>query len=99
MKKQSGFAAVEGIIVVVIVAAVAVVGYYVIHNNSTATPTTASTYSSGSTAANVPPVTTPVAPQITTASDLNSAMRAINGTSVSSNNVDNSQLTTQSQSL
>lgn len=96
MKKQSGFAGLELIVVVVVVAAIAFVGYYVIHGNNVANKVTPAVASSVST---TPPVTTPPAPKITTASDLNSALQALNGTSVSSNNTDSSQLTTQSQSF
>lgn len=94
MKKQSGFAGLELLVVVVIAAAVALVGYYVWqgHNVKTTSLPVASSSNVSS-----PPVTTPPAPQITTASDLSSAMQALNGTSVSSNNTDSSQLTTQSQ--
>jgi len=96
VKKQSGFAGLELIVVIVVVAAVAFVGYYVIHGNnvdSKITPTVSSVVST------IPPVTTPVAPNITTTSNLNSALQALNGTSVSSNNADSTQLSTQSQSF
>ena len=107
MNKQSGFALIEGIIVIVVLAALVVVGYYVIHSkssNSNVAPvaSTMSSTKAGTSEATTPSgptVATPAAPQITTASDLNAAMQALNGTSVSSNNVDSSQLTTQSQSF
>lgn len=96
MKKlsQSGFTAVELVLVVVIVAAIAGTGYFVWHENaksspaSTAVNTTASSYQS-------PTTLTPPAPQITTASDLNAAMQALNQTNISANNSDSSQLSTQ----
>jgi flagellar basal body-associated protein FliL len=90
-KQQSGFAVVELIVVLVIVVAVAGVGYYVWHGRKTNNPpitTASSNYQS-------PPVTMPTAPQINNTSDLNSAMTALNQTSVSSSNTDSSQLTTQ----
>ncbi len=95
MKKQSGFAGLELLVVVVIVVAVAFVGYYVWHgNNIKTTPvvpvSTNSSVASSSTAV-------PSAPQITTASDLNKAMQALNDTHVSSNTADSSQLATQAQ--
>jgi flagellar basal body-associated protein FliL len=96
MKKQSGFAGLELLVVVVIVIAVAFVGYYVWHgNNVKSTPLVPPVANSSTTTS--APVTTPPAPQITTASNLNQAMQALNGTSVSSNSTDSSQLTTQSQ--
>jgi Tfp pilus assembly protein PilE len=92
MKKQSGFAGLELLVVVVIVAAIAFVGYYVWQGySSKTTPVTSSV------AAVSPSVTTLPAPKITTVSSLNTAMQVLNSTSVSSNNADSSQLTTQSQ--
>ncbi len=87
---KSGFAAVEGVIIVVVVAAIAVTGYYVLRNHTgTGSSNTASlNYQS-------PTINTPSAPQITAASDLNSAVQALNQTSISSSNVDSTQLSTQ----
>lgn len=86
----SGFAAVELLIVVVVLAAIAGVGYFVWNKlNAQSTPASTST-----TAYTSPPVTVPTAPQVNSASDLNSAMTALNQTTVSSSNVDSSQLTT-----
>ena len=87
---KSGFAAIETVITVVIVAAIAVTGYYVWRNHNNSQSSTASSLNYQS-----PPVTTPGAPQVTTASDLNSAVQALNQTSVSSNNVDSTQLSNQ----
>ena len=95
MKKQAGFAAVEGVIIVVIVAALIVVGYFVAHKKSTSTAKVATTDSSYLS----PPVTTQAAPQITNANDLKTALQVMDSTSVSSNNADSAQLTTQSQSF
>lgn len=96
MKKQSGFAGLELIVVVFVIAAVVFVGYYVIHGNNVASK--ASPIATNTTSTPVsPPVTTATAPQITNASDLNSALQAINSTSVSSNNTDSNTLTAQSQ--
>ena len=87
---KSGFAVVEAVIIVVIVAAIAVTGYYVWKNHNNSKPSTASSLNYQS-----PPVTTPSAPQVTTASDLNGAVQALNQTSVSSSNVDSTQLSNQ----
>ena len=98
MKKHSnaGFAAVELIVVVVILAAIVVVGYYVIKNHNTQSPTALSPVTTQPVS---PPVTTAVAPQVTSPSGLTSAMQALDSTSVSSSNIDSSQLSTQSQSF
>ncbi len=89
--KQSGFAVVELVVIVVLVVAIVGVGIYVWreHNksNSITPATTAST-----SAYQSPPVTTPSAPQITTSSSLNSAMAALNQTSISSSSLDSGQL-------
>ena len=97
MKKQltqSGFAIVEMAIIVVLAAAIVATGIFVWHehskNNATATTITVTGgYQS-------PTTTTPPAPQINTASDLSSALSALNQTSVSSSNVDSGQLSTYS---
>lgn len=91
-QSQSGFAVIELVLIVVIVAVIAGVGYYV-WNSHKATPTTAATITASSYQS--PPVTTQTAPQVTSPSDLNSAMRTLNQTSVSSSNTDSSQLSTQ----
>ena len=95
MKKpsQAGFAVVELVIVLVIVAAIAGVGYYVWHSHQATPNTTATT--TGSSSYQSPTTTVPPAPQVNTASDLKSAMTALNQTSVSSSNTDSSQLSTQ----
>jgi hypothetical protein len=93
-KTSSGFAAVEGIVAAAILAAIVVVGYYVVKINNTHIPTISANSSTKTPTS--PPVTTPTAPTINNASQLNSAMTALNQTSVSSNNVDNNQLSTES---
>lgn len=97
MKQQSGFATVELVIVAVILAAVSVTGYYVWQNHNIPTQTASSTQPAATTSS--PSVATLPAPQITTASSLNSAMQVLNQTSVSSSNTDSTQLSTQSQSF
>lgn len=96
MKKQSGFAIVELVVAVVIVAAVAGVGYFVWHEHNKKTPvvstTTSSSYQSPTTSA-------PAAPQVNNASDLNSAMQALNQTNVTAGNTDSSQLSTQASAF
>ena len=93
MKKQSqaGFSVVELVVGLVIVAVIAGVGYYVWHGHM-ATPVATTT---GSTSYQSPTTSAPVAPQISNASDLNSAMTALKQTSVTSSNTDSSQLSTQ----
>ena len=90
-KQQSGFAVVELVVALVIVVALAGVGYYVWHNHKVTPATTTSSLNYQS-----PTTTTPVAPKINNASDLNGAMAALNQTSVTSSNTDSSQLSTQS---
>lgn len=90
MRKQSGFAAIELVLVLVIVAAIGGIGYYATHKHSQANQQSVAT-----SASQPAPVSTPVAPQITTASDLNTAMQALNQTQVGANNTDSSQLNTQ----
>jgi len=101
---QKGFSLVEGIIVVVVLVVIAGAGYYVYHKDqksagSVPITSTASTshpvylgYKSPSTAVQV-------APNITSPSDLVAAYQVLNQTSVSSNNVDSSQLKLQSSSF
>ncbi len=98
-QSQSGFTIVETVISLIVVVVIVGVGYLVWHNhhkNNTATSST--------TAANIgnyasPPTAAPSAPQINNASDLNSAMAALNQTSITANNVDGSQLSTESSSF
>jgi predicted negative regulator of RcsB-dependent stress response len=99
MKKQSqsGFAVVELVVVVVVLVALGGVGYYVWHshkatNNTTATTTTSSSYQS-------PTTSVPAAPQVNNASDLNSAMQALDQTNVTAGNTDSSQLSTQASAF
>ncbi|HET9098262.1 MAG TPA: hypothetical protein VFN51_01450 [Candidatus Saccharimonadales bacterium] len=92
-QKQSGFAAVELVLAVVLIAAIAGVGYYVWHSHKAQPTTTASNTSIPGYQS--PPVTTPAAPQISQASDLNNAMQALNQTSVTSSNTDSNQLNTE----
>lgn len=92
MKKQTGFALVELLVVVVLIGAIAGVGYFVWHEHNrkspVATTSTSSTYQSPSTSV-------PTAPQINNASDLNSAMQALNQTDITAGNTDSSQLDTE----
>ncbi len=95
-RSQSGFAAVELVILVVLVAAIIATGVFVWHEHSKSSNTSPATASSIYTS---PPTSTPPAPQINNASDLKSALTALNQTSVSSSNVDSSQLSTYSSSF
>lgn len=94
---QSGFAIVEFVVLAVLVAAIIATGIFVWHehNTSSSAPSVASTVNSYKS----PTTSTLPAPQITSASDLNKAMLVLNQTSVSSNNVDSSQLSTYSSSF
>ena len=103
-KNKFGFATIEVIIAAVIVVAVAGVGYYVWHSKQAATTAaankTATTTVSTPTGSYKSPTTkTPVAPQITNAASLNTAMNALNQTSISSSNVDSNQLSTQASAF
>lgn len=94
MKKQSqsGFAVIELVVVIIIVAAIIGVGYYVWHTHNTNPTTTATTTTADYQS---PPTTTPQAPQVNKASDLNNAMQALNQTDTGSSSIDSSQLSTQ----
>lgn len=98
MKKQSGFAVVELVVVVVVIAAIVGVGYFVWHEHNrkapvaTATSTSSSSYQS-------PTTTVPVAPKVNKASDLNSAMQALNQAHLSASNTDSSQLSSQASTF
>lgn len=93
MKKQSGFAVVELVVVLVLVAAVVGVGYFVWHEQNKKNPVATTTTSS--TGYQSPATSVPAAPQVTKASDLNSAMQALNQTDVTAGNTDSNQLSTQ----
>ncbi|HUY53439.1 MAG TPA: hypothetical protein VMV24_02600 [Candidatus Dormibacteraeota bacterium] len=101
-KQRSGFAVIELIIILVVLIAITSTGYYIWHKSKT-TPSiktakiTSSTAATNTAALNYqsPPTTTVTAPQVSTSSDLNSAMQSLNQASISSNNTDNSQLSTQ----
>jgi Flp pilus assembly pilin Flp len=95
-RSQSGFAAVELVILVVLVAAIIATGVFVWHEHNRSSNTSTTTASSAYTS---PPVSTPPAPQINNASDLKSALTALNQTSVSSSNVDSNQLSTYSSNF
>ena len=98
MKRQSqaGFAVVELALVVVILAAVGGVGYYIWHSHKASNvTTTATTTTTGNSKYQSPTTSVPAAPQVNSASDLNSAMTALNQTNVSSSNADSSQLGTE----
>ncbi len=98
MKKlnKSGFALFEAIIIVVIIVAIVAVGYLVIKGHKSSGSNTAlnngSTYQS-------PTTSTPAAPQINSASDLNSAMSALNQAGISSNTTDSNQLSSQTSTF
>ncbi len=102
-KNKLGFATVEVIIAAVIVLAVAGVGYYVWHSKQVANTTpvnkTATTVSTPAGSYKSPTTKTPVAPQVTNAASLNTAMNALNQTSISSSNVDSNQLSTQASAF
>lgn len=91
-QSQSGFAVGELVVALVIVVAVVVVGFFVWHEHNKSSSMSANTSSNYQS----PTTSTPAAPQINNASDLNTAMSALNQTSVSSSNVDSSQLSTYS---
>ena len=99
MKKQSGFATLELILIVVVLAGIGVVGYEVWHRHNMNTMNMGTTTTSTPLNYASPTVSTPPAPQIQTSSDLNSAMQALNQTSISSSNTDSSQLSTQTSSF
>lgn len=99
MNRQSGFAVVELVVVVVLLAAVAGTGYYVMHVRSQKNQPTTATASSTPSGYQSPSVAAPVAPQVNSASDLNSAMQALNQTNVTASNTDSSQLSTQASGL
>lgn len=96
MKKQTGFALVELLVVVVLIGAIAGVGYFVWHEHNRKSPV-ATTSTSSNTAATYqsPSTSVPTAPQINNASDLNSAMQALNQTDITAGNTDSSQLGTE----
>lgn len=93
-QSQSGFAVVEAVVLVVIVAAIVATGIFVAHEQNKKYAPAAST--SASSTYQSPTTSTPTAPQINKASDLQNAMTALNQTSVSSSNTDSSQLSTYS---
>ncbi len=98
MKKQltqSGFAIVEMVIIVVLAAAIVATGFFVWHEHNKNSNSTAS-ISVLNGGYQSPATSTPSAPQINTASDLSSALSALNQTSISSSNVDSSQLSSYS---
>ena len=96
MKRQSqlGFAIADLVIVVVIAAAIVTTGIFVWHEHNKSTSPSPITTASSSYQS--PTTSTPTAPQINNPSDLNNAMTALNQTSISSSNVDSSQLSTYS---
>ncbi len=95
IKSQAGFSVVEVLLLVVLVLGIGGVGYYVWHANKSALAPTPSDVIKQSPYKS-PPVSTVSAPQVTKASDLNSAYQALNQTSINSNLTDSNQLTTQS---
>lgn len=102
MNKQSGFSVIELVIALVVIAGLGGAGYVVAHHTNKAKPAT--TASSNTTSASntttglnytSPSTGTPVAPQINTSADLNSALQALNQTNVTSSNTDSTQLSSQ----
>ncbi len=103
-KNQKGFSVVEGLIVVVVVAVIGGLGYYIYQHNyktkagvdtikaSQATSPAYLGYKSPTTATQVPPT-------ITNAASLSEAYNVVNQTSVSSNNVDSTQLNNQASNF
>ncbi len=103
MKKrfsQAGFTLVEVILAIALLAGVGIVAYYVWQNHTGSSNTgTTKIATSSSTSYKSPSTSTPKAPSVTNTSDLTKAMNALNQTSISSNNVDSSQLSTESSSF
>ena len=102
MKKrssQAGFTLIEIVLAVALLAGVAIVAYYVWQNHTSPSTGSAKIATSGSTSYLSPATSTPQAPNISTTSDLSKAMTALNQTSISANNVDSSQLNTESSSF
>ena len=93
--RRTGFAVLELIVVIVLVIAILGVGYYVWHNRKSAVKTTHSSTVSTTSKYQSPTTVTPLAPQVNNSADLNAAMQALNQTSISSSNIDSSQLSTQ----
>ncbi len=97
MKKnrQAGFAILELIVVIIMIIAILGVGYYIWHNKKTAVKTSHASTVSTISKYQSPTTVTPVAPPVNNPAGLNTAMQALNQTSISSSNIDSSQLTAQ----
>ena len=102
-KNQKGFSMIEGVIVVVVVVVIGALGYYVYQNNyksKVSVPIkSAKSTSPAYLGYKSPTTTTQAPPTITSATSLNEAYSVLNQTSVSSNNVDSSQLSTQASNF
>jgi Tfp pilus assembly protein PilV len=103
-KNQTGFSAIEGLIVVVVVVAVGVLGYYVYQHNyktkaGVVTVKASKTNNPAYLGYKSPTTSTQVPPTITSASSLTTAYNVLNQTSVSSNNVDSAQLSSQASNF
>jgi flagellar basal body-associated protein FliL len=93
--RQQGFSAVEAIVIlgVIVVLAGAGYGYMKMHNNH---GTPASSTNTSAVSVQVSPVTVPVAPQVNSNSDLNTALNTLNQTNLDAGSSDSSQLNSQS---
>ncbi len=94
---ESGFSIAEIILGVVILAAIIFVGINVAKSQSG--NNTGSTATTSVTAPQSNSVATPAAPQINNASDLNSALQALNNTSISASSSDSSQLSAEASAF
>ncbi len=103
-KNQTGFSAIEGLIVVGAVIVIGALGYYVYqHNYKTKAGVVTVKASKANSPAYLgyksPTTTTQAPPTITSASSLTTAYNVLSQTSVSSNNVDSSQLSSQASNF
>jgi len=97
-QSQSGFAVIELAIVVVVLAVLGGTSYFVWHQHhdkNKLMPTASTTVAPPSGDKSSDTTSTPSAPQVNNASDLNSAMQALNQTDLAANNNDSGQLSTQ----
>ena len=87
MKKQTGFTAVEIVLSVALVAGLGFIGVkaYQAHHNASV--------------ASVPAAQTPVAPQITSASDLNNAQAALDSSDLDASTADSNSLSSEMSGL
>ena len=99
MKKQSqaGFAVVELAVIVVVLAGLGGISYFVWsqHQDKNKHTPTVSSVTAPAVASQSTSPSTPTAPQVNSASDLNSAAQALDQTDTSASNSDSSQLSSQ----